>query len=163
MGFDLISPLSRQDCVLRLKSKADPAWSDAVTGSVGESSFRLSRRIAYRNSFQPCVSGTLIDDNGQTRLHCRIGLHPLVRAFCIVWFGVVSIACVAIIAAAAGMLTQHTAPAKLWPGAAVPFLMLTGGAALVGFGKFIGRDDADFLKVVLRRTLEAHEGDRSAH
>jgi hypothetical protein len=116
MGFDLISPLSRQDCVLRLKSKAAPAWSDAVTGSVGESSFRLSRRIAYRNSFQPCVSGTFIDDNGQTRLPCRSRLHPLVRAFCIGWFGGVVIGCGAIIAAAAGMLTQHTAPAKLWPG-----------------------------------------------
>jgi hypothetical protein len=86
MVFDLISPLSRQDCVLRLKSKADPAWSDAVTGSVSETSFRLSRRIAYRNSFQPCLSGRFIDDNGQTRLDCRIGcirscglLHRLVR------------------------------------------------------------------------------------
>ncbi len=63
------------------------------------------------------------------------------------------------IAAMAGMLPSHVAPAKLWPGAAVPFLMLAGGAALVGFGKFIGRDDADFLKDVLRRTLEARESD----
>ena len=123
----------------------------------------MSRRIAYRNSFQPCLSGRVIDDNGQTRLHCRIGLHPLVRTFCIVWFGGVLIGCGAMIAAAAGMLPHNVAPARLWPGAAVPFLMLAGGAALVGFGKFIGRDDADFLKDVLRRTLEAHEGDRSAH
>lgn len=159
MVFDLISPLSRQDCVLRLKSKADPAWSDAVRGSIGEHSFRLSRRIPYRNSFQLCVSGTFSDDNGQTRLHCRIGLHPFVRAFCIVWFGIVSIACLAMIAAMAGMLPSHMAPAKLWPAAAVPFLMLAAGAALVGFGKFAGRDDAEFLKDVLRRTLEARESE----
>jgi hypothetical protein len=121
MVFDLMSPLSRQDCELRLKSKADPAWSDAVRGSVSENSFRLSRRISYRNSFQPCLSGTFIDDNGQTRLHCRIGLRPLVRAFCIVWFcivwfGGVLIGCGAMVAAMAGMLPSHTAPEKLWPG-----------------------------------------------
>jgi hypothetical protein len=163
MVFDLISPLSRQDCVLRLKSKADPAWSDAVRGSVGENSFRLSRRIPYRNSFQPCVSGTFVDDNGQTRLHCRVGLHPLVQAFCIVWFGVVAIGCGAMVAAMAGLLPSHTAPAKLWPGAAVPFLMLAAGAGLVGFGKFIGRDDAEFLKDLLRRTLEAREIGAPSH
>jgi hypothetical protein len=40
--------------------------------------------------------------------------------------------------------------------------MLAAGAALVGFGKFIARDDADFLKDVLRRTLDARESDEAS-
>ena len=64
MIFDLISPLSREECVQRLRSKADPAWSGAVTGSVGETSFRVRKRIYHRNSFQYSLSGKLVDDNG---------------------------------------------------------------------------------------------------
>jgi hypothetical protein len=36
------------------------------------------------------------------------------------------------------MFPHNVAPARLWPGAAVPFLMLAGGAALVGLGNLSG-------------------------
>ena len=56
MVFDLISPLPREECVQRLKMKADPAWSEAVTGSVSENSFRLRKRTKI--SFQIAVRQT---------------------------------------------------------------------------------------------------------
>jgi hypothetical protein len=52
MVFDLISPLSREECARALRSKIDPAWGGTVVGSVNETSFRLRKRISYRNSFQ---------------------------------------------------------------------------------------------------------------
>lgn len=155
MIFDLISPLSREECVQRLRSKADPAWSGSIVGSVGETSFRWRKRIYYRNSFQYSLSGKLIDDNGQTRLHCRIGLHPFVRAFLAFWFGVVLIACGVVTVSIAGALARGAPLATLQPGAAIPFLMLVGGFALLMFGRYLSRDEPDFLIDVLRQTIEA--------
>jgi hypothetical protein len=157
MAFDLISPLSREACVSRLRSKTDPAWSGAVVGSIGETSFRLRKRIYYRNSFQYSLSGKLIDHNGQTRLRCRIGLHPLVRAFLVVWFGGVLIGCGAITARLAGVLARGASPVNRWPGAAVPFLMLVGGLALVMSGRYLARDEPDFLIDFLRKNLETRD------
>jgi hypothetical protein len=153
MAFDLISPLPREECVQRLKMKTDPAWSDAVAGSVGENSFRLRKRILYRNSFQASLSGRLIDDQGQTRLHCSVGLHPFVTVFLFVWIGIVSVACCVMIVS----LLSGATPAKQWPAAAVPLLMLAFGVGLLKVGQFIARGEADFLKDFLQRTLDARE------
>jgi hypothetical protein len=158
MAFDLISPLSREECVRRLRSKIDPAWGGTVVGSVSETSFRLRKRIYYRNSFQYSLSGKLIDDNGQTRLHCRIGLHPFVRAFLVVWFGGVLIGCVAVTIQMANGLMHGSLPTNGWPGAAIPFLMLAGGFALVTAGKYFARDESAFLLDFLHRSLDARDG-----
>ncbi len=136
--------------------KTDPAWGGAgtVVGSVRETSFRLRKRIYYRNSFQYSLSGELIDDHGQTRLHCRIGLHPLVRIFFTVWFGGVLLGC----GMANGCRRAHGAlPPNWWPGAGVPFLTLAGGFALLMFGKYLARDEPAFLIDFLRRGLDARE------
>src|SRR5665213_2701447 len=160
MAFDLISPLSREECVQRLRSKIDPAWGGTVVGSVGDTSFRLRKPIYYRNSFQYSLSGRLIDENGQTRLHCRIGLHPLVRAFLVVWFGGVLAACAAISIRMASVLAGGSLPENMWPGVMIPFLMLAGGVALVMAGKYLARDERAFLIDFLRRSVEAQKIDQ---
>ena len=156
MVIDLISPLPRGECVQRLKMKADPAWSGAVIGSVGEASFRLRKRIFYRNSFQASLSGKLIDDQQGTRVHCRVGLHPFVTAFLTVWIGIVLIGCIWMIAS----LVSGAIPANRWPQAAIPFLMLAGGVALLKVGQFLSRDEADFLVDFLRKTIDARDSGR---
>ena len=155
MVIDLISPLPREECVQRLRMNTGSAWDGAtVIGSVGENSFRLRKKIFYRNSFQASLSGKFVDDQQGTRLHCRVGLHPFVTAFLIVWIGGVLIGCVAMIAS----LVSGAIPANRWPQAAIPFLMLAGGVALLKVGQFLSRDEADFLVDFLRRTLDAREG-----
>ncbi len=154
MILDLMSPLPREECVRRLRSKVGTAWDGAtVIGSVGENSFRLRKRIFYRNSFQASLSGKLIDDNGETRLHCRVGLHPFVIAFLAVWIGFVLIGCMAMIVP----LATGAIPANRWPQAAIPFLMLAGGVALLKVGQYLSRDEAEFLVDFLRKTLEARD------
>jgi hypothetical protein len=155
MIFDLISPLSREECVQRLRMKADPAWSGTVIGSVGQTSFRLRKRIGYRNSFQYSLSGKMIDDNGGTRLHCRIGLHPFVLVFLAFWFGVVLIGCGMVSVQTVSALARGAPLVGLWPGAAIPFLMLAAAAALVLFGRHLGRGEPGFLIDVVRQTLDA--------
>jgi hypothetical protein len=154
MVLDLISPLPRVECVARLRSKVGTAWDGStVIGSVNENSFRLRKRIFYRNSFQASLSGKLIDDNGQTRVHGRVGLHPFVTAFLSVWIGIVLIGCMWMIES----LVSGAIPANRWPQAAIPFLMLVGGVAILKVGQFLSRDEADFLIDFVRRTLDARD------
>jgi hypothetical protein len=157
MTFDLISPLPREECVRRLSSKTGSAWDGStVIGSIGETSFRLRKRIFYRNSFQASLSGKLIDDNGETRVHCRVGLHPFVTAFLTVWIGIVLIGCIwTIVSLASGAI-----PAKQWPQAGIPFLMLAGGVAILKVGQYLSRDEADFLVDFVRRTLDARDSEQ---
>jgi hypothetical protein len=127
----LVSPLPRQECVSRLKMKTDSGWGGAaaVVGSVGE------------NSFQYSLSGELIDDHGRTRLHCSIGMHPLVRIFFTIWFGGVLLGCGMVSIWMAQAYAHGALPPNWWPGAGVPFLMLAGGFALLTFGKHLARDE----------------------
>jgi hypothetical protein len=157
MAFNLISPLPREECVRRLGMKTGTAWDgSAVIGSIGETSFRLRKRIFYRNSFQASFSGKLIDDQQGTLLHCRVGLHPFVTAFLTVWIGIVLIRCIWMIVS----LASGAIPANRWPQAVIPFLMLAGGVALLKVGQFFSRDEADLLVDFLRRTLDARDSGR---
>ena len=160
MTVDLISPLSVEECVQRLRFKTAEGWSGSVVGSVGETSFRLRKRIGYRNSFQISLYGKIIAENGETRLHCRAGLHPFVRAFLLFWFGGVSIGCGAMVIRTIDLLrhAQGALPANGWQALAVPFGMLGFGVVLVGSGKYLARDERDFLIDYVRRAVDAREG-----
>ena len=124
-----------------------------VTGSVTETSFRLRKRIYYRNSFQASLSGEMIDDGRGTRLRCTVGLHPFVRVFLFVWIGIVIIAACAMIM----QLLSGAIPARRWPQAMIPLFMLCGGVALLKVGQFLSRDEADFLVDFLRKRLDARD------
>jgi hypothetical protein len=160
MTVDLISPLSAEECVQRLRFKTAEGWSGSVVGSVGETSFRLRKRIGYRNSFQTSLYGKIIAEDGQTRLHCRAGLHPFVRVFMTVWFGVVSIGCGAMVIRAIDLLRigHGSLLSNGWQGAAVPFFMLGFGVTLIGAGRHLARDERDFLIDYVRRAVDAREG-----
>ena len=60
-SFDLISPLARDECVRRLREKTESDWyarfvsNKPVVGRVEKTSFRIFKRIAYRNSFPASV------------------------------------------------------------------------------------------------------------
>jgi hypothetical protein len=157
MVIDLISPLPREACVRSLSSKVGTAWDGStVIGSVGETSFRLRKRIFYRNSFQASLSGKFIDDPRGTRLRCRVGLHPFVTVFLTIWIGIVLVGCIWMIVS----LVSGAVPANRWPQAAIPFLMLAGGVALLKVGQFLSRDEADFLIDFLRKTVDARDSER---
>jgi hypothetical protein len=162
-SFDLISPLPRLECVRRLREMTDRVWKvfggKPVIGYVGESSLRLSKRIMGGNSFQDCLHATLVEEPDQTRLRCRVGMHPLVSAFIVVWFGGVLLMGGAMSAEIiADWLAAHDPiPPGRWLGIAVPLLMLGMGVAVVKIGKHLARDERVFLLDFLRRTIDARE------
>jgi len=94
-------------------------------GYVFRDGFKISRIIHYPNSFLPVVTGKFLPGDSGIRAAIRLGLHPFVAVFMLVWFGVISLG---IIAAAAGLLIGHPALSQMLPLLAG---MLVFGLALV--------------------------------
>jgi hypothetical protein len=161
-SLDLISPLPRDECVRRLQVATDRWWalfgSRPLVGHVGESFLRVRKRIGYGNSFQCRLSATLEDEGSRTRLRCRLGMHPSVTLFMAFWFcGVVLIGAEVLVSTAAALL-RGDASAQAWMGIIGPFGMLAFGVALVAFGRFLARNEREFLLNFLRATIDARPG-----
>jgi hypothetical protein len=157
--FDLLSPLPPTECSGRLRDAVDGEWlrmnrGAPAIGRVRETSFRIRRRlpVMMHNSFQTYVSGRFIAEHGQTRLRCRLGMHPLIGIFMPLWFALV-------VAFGAGWLfvglRQGATGVMLWAGLTIPAVMTVFGIGLVRFGRFLARDEGPFLLDFLRQTLDA--------
>jgi hypothetical protein len=160
-SFDLVSPLARDECVRRLRANTESWWfpfsNKPVAGYVEDTSFRIRKNIAYVNSAQPHLSGELVDEDRGTRLRCRLGMHPAVVVFLAIWFGGVAIGGGTIAMRAIGFLLRGGALTDVWLSIATPAFMLAFGVALVGLGRFSGRNEAQFLLDFLRDTIAARE------
>jgi hypothetical protein len=69
---------------LKLAGSA-PSKAEVVV-KIGETRIWL-QRPNYGNSFSKYLFLRLVAEGNQTRLHCRVGTHPVVIAFLIFWFG----------------------------------------------------------------------------
>ena len=87
----LHSPLSRAQCVERLRDAADPWWKPfkkkRASGAVGTQRFWLMKRIGYNNSWQTIMQGRFEDDAQGTRIACRFGLSVFTFVLQVVLFG----------------------------------------------------------------------------
>jgi hypothetical protein len=84
-SFDFMSAPTHEECVHRLRARTENQWfcahpqQQAGRRYVGDTSFRIRKRIVDRNSFQPRLSGELRDEGGRSR-PCPFGMHPAVVA-----------------------------------------------------------------------------------
>jgi hypothetical protein len=92
-------------------------------GTMHNDTFRITRRIAYRNSFLPRIHGTLTSVPEGTQITLRMTIHPLVGLFMLFWLAGVSY----------GAL-QISAGTAAGPGAFIPLVMLVFGIALTLLG-----------------------------
>ena len=150
--FTLISPLRRDEIVRQLHDNIDRPWNifgkKSVIGSVDRASFRLCRRLNFRNSFTTHLSGKLIDERDSTRIRCKAGMHPIVIAVLTVWFGALTL-----IAAFTTLSLWSEQPSS--PFALIPLLLLFAGMALVWFGRWLSRNDTQTLVDFLEATIDA--------
>ena len=123
-------------------------------GRIGKTSLRLHRRIRYRNSFQTQLFAQLVDEGHRTRLHCRFGFHPFITVFIVVWCG---FALVLGGAMSIPLLKAGSPTSQQWLGVVIPFALLAFLVAMVQFGRFLSRNDPQFLIDFLCRTLEARD------
>jgi hypothetical protein len=144
-SIDLLSPLSRTECVQRLQERVGDAYSTyrSVIGRITETEFWLEQRITYRNSFKTRLRAQLVEEESGTRICCRIGMQPFVVGFMIVWSVIVT----------GGLISTGFRP----PAVFAPLTMLGGGAALVAFGRFAAKDERGYLIEFLCNSLGARE------
>lgn len=162
MTFDLLSPLPLTECVRRLRAATDGLWSiggsKPVQGSVSETAIRLRKRIHYRNSLQCWLSAKLSEDNGQTRLHCTVGLHPFVRRFLEIWIGIVFVVGLTMTMQTTWLwLRASPLSPNAWLGVVFPLIMAGLAVVLLKFGNALAQDEPAYLIEFLARTIDARE------
>ena len=180
MTVNFIAPFPREECLRRLRETVQQdsgpvgsgfgiggstwiARKSGVVGKIGDTKIclrkSLSRQIRISNSFQPNNSfqtylfGQLKEDGGQTRLKCRLGMHPFVIAFLVFWFG---LSMFLSNFSRSGLTTINVFSERY----VVTFLLFGSlGSALLIFGRYLARGEEKFLIDFLRRTIDVREAE----
>jgi len=158
---DLVSPLQHDECVRRLRDHVDAGFGISgmrpVMGNVGDASFMLRQRTGYRNSFSTILRGAFIEEGRRTRLHCRLGVHPLVRVFFLLWLAGVAVGvCVLGFPVIWSLINGTSTRATMSIGNILaPVLMFCFGIALTKIGRHAARDQQEYLIDFLTRRLDA--------
>lgn len=127
----------------------------AYEGQIDGTSFRMSRIIAYRNSFLPVIRGEISSHLDKTQVSIKMRPSTGVIIFMLFWLGVVGFLCLATLVAAVrhfNQVVQH----GFSPAALIPFFMFAFGYGLITFGY---RLEAPKSKRFLKQLLESKEYD----
>lgn len=138
--------------------------SHPVVGRVDGMSFRIRKRICYRNSFQTFLTGSMQSHGAGTLILGKFGMHRFVRTFMSIWFGGVAVLgsilfMVALFTIFSGSSSHRSLD---WLGVVVPLLLFAGGIVIVRVGEYFARDEARFLTNFLREALQANGNPREA-
>ena len=153
---ELFSPLSPEKCGELLRGAIKSQWS-SVGGWERRRFFRLRVRSPnIRNSFRTFATVTLIADGPQTRIECRFGVHPVVKALMGFWFCVI----------VAALIFELV---KMWgrqpfdgtPFVVLPFMLLFG-FGLVLFGRRMARGEDGILLDFVQTRLQARVLEQSS-
>ncbi|MBX3481569.1 MAG: hypothetical protein KF842_14335 [Caulobacter sp.] len=138
------SPLSPQACSEALSAEIDgllaPFGSKPVIGQLGLTGGSLRKRTVYRNSFRTVMSLTFETVGGGSRIIARSSMSPFAVAFLIAWCGMLAVGSLSALAAA------DAGPVVIL----IPLLMLAFCVGLVLFGRWMARDEHDFLLAFIR-------------
>jgi hypothetical protein len=156
-----VSPDACRDRLTPLVGSWFSAWSTCpVRGSVHNDGFSIAKTIHYRNSFQIQASGRFEQNATGTRIRVRLGFSLVVAAFFTFWMlGVSAFFAVSLLALIADLPRSLSTMGLAGPAGFVLVLggMLAFGVVLQAFGRWLARDEADFLLRFLADTLEADE------
>lgn len=152
--FIITSPMSVEQALRRLNERLDVRqkrtlgdWSRSdiqVRGRVDSRSREIvlrASRAGQRNSFRPVLRGQLRPAGAGCQLRCRLGWHPFVRVFSLVWLGGVLLLLLA-------GLVEAAYPLAL---ASVLFLLFFVG--LVAVAGMAARGEVDYLNTWLRESV----------
>jgi hypothetical protein len=138
-----------------------------VLGEVGVDSFRLRKRIYYRNGFARQFFGRFEPESGGPRIkgHFTAPLYP--RIFMAVWFtGVISIGTIMFVGTVRDLLRRgRPFDNNPWMGLVIPPALLLFGIGLLWFGRWLSRSGErsilEHLKVTLSARIEVQNPTRS--
>lgn len=155
----LVSPLARESCEERLRAQTGSIWnpftwmSHPVRGSVNARGFWIVKALRYRNSAQTEARGVWHADGSGTRIEIEFGMRQrwlmaivtgLFVVFCILWW--------------LSPVTSRTSRLPLAIATSMPLIMLAIFVFAVAFGRWLARNESEFLLEFLRRTLDCPPG-----
>ena len=152
--LELVSPFPLVECQRLLNLGLQR--STAIEGSIKGTSLRARKRIFYRNSFQIRLSASLLEEGAHTRIICRFGMHPLVIAFLVFWFGVLLfIGGDGIIAGVVELISGSRPEACDLVGLLIPAMMLMFGVMILLVARYLAAGERLTLAGFVRETLKA--------
>ncbi len=162
--FVLHTNLSPEQCIEQLRTKIGknisvfaPLSRNPVLGRISGYKFRL-RKVFYSNAFASYLYGELQGDAAGTRVICRFRLLPLMRVFVPIWFVGVSafiMVCLFELFAETGSMA-HAVRVCVF-GIPGPGIILSGGLAIYGVGRLLGKREETYVKEFLQETLSARQ------
>lgn len=144
------------ESVLRLKAVTDRSvfsnlGAERAIGTVKARRVSLRRVIpGWGNAFKPRFIGKFHQLNGSVVLRGHFTMILPTKLFMSLWFGFASLTTAR---AAVGVVTEGTINARR--GLLVSIVLLCGGVAFVWAGKWVAKNDPEWLAYVIRRALSA--------
>lgn len=164
----LISTSPLGTCCSQLNLKIDQPWTimgdRPVIGRIYETKLWMRKRIRYRNPFQILLRARLFEQAGSTHIQCYFSMRPFVVIFLTMWFGGVLLlgGGVFLMCLAGLILAYQSMPAGTWMGLLIPPWMVLFGFGIIQFGRYLARDERQFLLDFLCETLMARPVDLAA-
>jgi hypothetical protein len=156
----LHSPLAVNECIRRLKHKADSPFNlfgnKPIIGGVSGNRFFARKRppLFFRNSFQPRLTARLEEEAGGAVVYCSFAFSPFVIGFLIFWVGTVIFMGGSVAIASLSELSRPSPPEGAWMGVFASVFMLVFMGLLTGAGWWFSSNDKDFLIGMVSRTIE---------
>jgi hypothetical protein len=160
---ELLSPLPIEECHLLLEAAMDTLWpwdyfgSRLVAGRISGSKLFARKQVGYKNLFQTRLSADTLEQDGRTLIRCRFSLHPFTRTFQVLWFAGVLLICGPIFVMSLLTLAEAPSrgPAGKWEGVFVPIGMFVFSVGNYWFGRYLARNERQFLIAFVCDTLAA--------
>jgi len=154
MAIELVTSMPLEECARRLR---EALASGRVRGRFDGTKLIAAKTISYRNSFQPRLLANLVEENGQTHIRCKFGMHPFVIVFMMMWllflfFSGGGAAVVAIVEFVTGSPSEST-----WAGGLFPGMMMMLGLGLVAVGRIVARGEKEFLIAFVSATVKGEQ------
>jgi hypothetical protein len=156
-AFELISPLTVEECETRLTAKivGESLWGcrgpGDVAGYAANGRVRLRKRIGYRNSFQTILSGTLVVQGNRTLFRGRTGLPWQITIF-ISFF--VMLALVPTMNIVIGIAQGKPPDKALFLSFCGPSAFVLFNFFILGLGRLLARNEASELIAFLATTID---------
>ncbi len=151
---DVETALAPDEVMTRVNATVEPetlfpGWPTkghlALTGKMTECGFEARARRVGRNSFARICTATVETAGTGARICARLGIHPFVRSFAALWFGLASLfACVLFPCGLIALLSGTGIGALLL--IVTPPMMLPMGLFVFWMGRSMSKADEELLR-----------------
>jgi hypothetical protein len=150
--IELVTPMPLEECARRLR---EALASGPVRGRFDGTRLIITKTISYRNSFQTRLVADLVEENRQTRIRCRFGMHPFVIVFMMMWLLILFLAGGGAAFVSIFVFLTGSPSDDSWASGLIPGIMMMVGLGLLAVGRLIAGGEKEFLITFVRNTIKA--------